>query len=78
MIEEPSGQLSDPRELFLAYLDYYRDVVLRKVEGAPEHSTLPSGWTPLEMLKHLAHMVQRWIRWGLRSSWSRGTVPGRS
>jgi hypothetical protein len=27
-------------------------------------SRLPSGWTPLEVLKHLVYMEQRWLRWG--------------
>ncbi len=25
-------------------------------------SRLPSGWTPLELVKHLACMEQRWLR----------------
>ena len=25
---------------------------------------LPSGWTPLELLDHVAHMEQRWFVWG--------------
>ncbi|MFE0146416.1 DinB family protein [Nonomuraea sp. NPDC059007] len=67
-MSEPSQRLSDPRELFLAYLDWYREVVLRKLDGLPQEelrgSRLPSGWSPLEMVKHLAYMERRWIRWG--------------
>jgi hypothetical protein len=65
---EPSDTLSDPRDLLVGYLDFYRDAVLRKLDGMSEHqlrtSALPSGWTPLELLKHLAHVERRWLRWG--------------
>ncbi|MEV0845213.1 DinB family protein [Streptomyces sp. NPDC049954] len=51
-----------------AYLDYYRSTVLGKLDGLSEAelrgSRLPSGWTPLELLKHLAHVERRWLRWG--------------
>ncbi|WP_337823941.1 DinB family protein [Amycolatopsis sp. A1MSW2902] len=65
---EPPDSLSDPRELLLAYLDYYRDTLLRKLDGLSDGelrtSRLPSGWTPLELLKHLAFVERRWLRWG--------------
>jgi Protein of unknown function (DUF664) len=65
---EPPNTLTDPRELLLAYLDYYRATVLRKLDGMSDgdlrRSRLPSGWTPLELLKHLAFVERRWIRWG--------------
>ncbi len=65
---EPSGELSDPRDLFLVYLDFYRDVIADKLRGLPvaelRTSRLPSGWTPLELLVHLVHMERRWLRWG--------------
>ncbi|MER5913210.1 DinB family protein [Streptomyces sp. NPDC001982] len=65
---EPPDTLTDPRELLLAYLDYYRDALLRKLDGMSEHdlrtSRLPSGWTPLALLKHLAFVERRWLRWG--------------
>ena len=31
--QEPPGSLGDLRELLDAYLDHYRDVVLRKLDG---------------------------------------------
>jgi hypothetical protein len=50
---------------------YYRSVLIGKFEGVPDAelraSRLPSGWTPLEMLKHLVFMEQRWLRWGFRA-----------
>jgi Protein of unknown function (DUF664) len=46
-------------------------VVIRKIDGLTDAelraSRLPSGWTPLELLKHLAYMERRWLRWGLRA-----------
>jgi hypothetical protein len=66
--DEPSDLLTDPRELLVGYLDYYRDAVLRKLDGLSEEelrrSRLPSGWTPLALLKHLAGVERRWFRWG--------------
>jgi hypothetical protein len=65
---EPFQQLSHPKDLLLGYLDYYRSVIARKVEGLTDTelrgSRLPSGWTPLELLKHLVYMERRWLRWG--------------
>jgi len=57
-----------PKGLFLDYLDYYRSVVTGKVHGMTDEdlhrSSLPSGWTPFELLTHLVHMERRWLRWG--------------
>jgi uncharacterized damage-inducible protein DinB len=68
---KPDRELADPKELLLGFLDYYRSVIIRKVEGLPDAelraSRLPSGWTPLELLKHLVYMEQRWLRWGFRA-----------
>ncbi|MFH8365473.1 DinB family protein [Streptomyces sp. NPDC018031] len=67
-LTEPPHSLGDPRELLDAYLDYYRAVVLRKLDGLSEHelrhSRLPSGWTPLELLGHLTWVERRWFQWG--------------
>jgi hypothetical protein len=65
---EPPGSLGDPRELLDAYLDHYRDTVLRKLAGLAEEqlrtSRVPSGWTPLELLVHLTWVERRWLSWG--------------
>ncbi|WP_067468111.1 DinB family protein [Actinomadura macra] len=65
---EPSGTLTDPRALLAGYLDFYRDALLRKLDGLPEAglraSLLPSGWTPLELFKHLTYVEIRWLHWG--------------
>jgi uncharacterized damage-inducible protein DinB len=64
----PDDQLSDTSDLHLAWLDYYRETVERKLAGLSEEelrtSCLPSGWSPLELLKHLVFMERRWLRWG--------------
>lgn len=55
-------------DLFAGYLDGYRAVAMRKLDGLDDEqvrtSVLPSGWTPLELLRHLAAMERRWIQWG--------------
>ncbi len=70
-VHKPDRQLSDPKELLLGFLDYYRSVIIRKIEGLPDAelraSRLPSGWAPLELVKHLVFMEQRWLRWGFRA-----------
>jgi hypothetical protein len=67
-VEEPADTLVEPVELLLGYLDFYRDSVRRKVTGLAESelrgSRLPSGWTPLELVSHLAFMERRWMQWG--------------
>jgi hypothetical protein len=67
-LEEPPATLTDVEELFDAYLDFYRDTVLRKIDGLPEEelrsSRLPSGWTPLAMIVHLTWVERRWFGWG--------------
>jgi hypothetical protein len=71
VVNKPGCELDDPKELLLGFLDYYRSVVIRKIDGLTDAelraSCLPSGWTPLELLKHLAYMERRWLRWGFRA-----------
>ncbi|WP_190820092.1 mycothiol transferase [Saccharopolyspora pogona] len=65
---EPTAPASSRGEVFLCYLDFFRATAIAKVEALPEadlrRSRLPSGWTPLELLKHLTHVELRWIEWG--------------
>lgn len=55
-------------DVFLRYLDYFRERVIEKATGLPEPelrgSRLPSGWTPLELIKYLTFVELRWIEWG--------------
>jgi uncharacterized damage-inducible protein DinB len=66
----PSPTIAVPSasEVFAGYLDYFRFRVLAKVMSLPEaeldRSRLPSGWTPLELLKHLRYVELRWLEWG--------------
>lgn len=63
---EPFSGGTDPLELMLGYLDYLEDVTLRKIDGLSDSqlrtSSVPSGWTPLGMLKHLACTERFWTR----------------
>jgi hypothetical protein len=67
-VVEPAETVSDLPELLLGYLDFHRAAVVRKLDGLPEAdlrgSRLPSGWSPLGLLKHLAYVERRWLRWG--------------
>ena len=68
MTAEPRPGLGGELEHVSAYLDFYRDTCLAKCRSLPEQELrrplLPSGWTPLELLWHLAHMERRWFVWG--------------
>ncbi|GAB3779333.1 DinB family protein [Nocardioides ungokensis] len=68
MSAEPRPGLGGELEHVSAYLDFYRDTCLAKCRSLPEQELrrplLPSGWTPLELLWHLAHMERRWFVWG--------------
>jgi hypothetical protein len=64
---EPTTPVSSRAEVFLGYLDYFRSRLVSKLESLPDGelrgSRLPSGWTPIELLKHLAHDELRWLEW---------------
>jgi hypothetical protein len=65
---EPSWFLGDPAELLIGFLRTYRTTLFRKITGLSDDqlrsSVLPSGWTALQLIKHLAFMERRWIQWG--------------
>jgi uncharacterized damage-inducible protein DinB len=65
---EPTAPRASRAEVLLGYLDYFRAVVIGKLDGLSEGdlraSRLPSGWAPLELLKHLVHVERRWLVWG--------------
>ncbi|MEU7896150.1 DinB family protein [Nonomuraea sp. NPDC049152] len=68
VLDGPGVQVSDPRELLLGYLDWYRDALMRKISGLPDERLRapvePLGWSPLGLVKHLGWVERRWIRWG--------------
>lgn len=55
-------------EVFVTYLDFFRSAVITKVDQLGEHelrtSRLPTGWTPLELVRHLTFVEMRWLEWG--------------
>jgi uncharacterized damage-inducible protein DinB len=65
---EPQPGLGGEAAHVAAYLAYYRATVLEKARSLPDSELrrpqVPSGWTPLELVLHLAHMERRWFTWG--------------
>jgi Protein of unknown function (DUF664) len=65
---EPTSPKPTRAEVFLSYLDYFRSQLVTRLDGLPSAglraSRLPSGWTPIELLKHLAYVEMRWLEWG--------------
>lgn len=64
----PTTPAASRSTVFMGYLDYFRAVVVDKLDGLDEQtlraSSLPSGWSTLELLKHLVAMERRWLVWG--------------
>jgi hypothetical protein len=48
---------SSTADVFVRYLDYFRDRLISKLRSLPaaelRTSRLPSGWTPAELIRHL-------------------------
>jgi uncharacterized damage-inducible protein DinB len=65
---DPRAPAASGTEVFLRYLAYYRSRLVAKLAELPAgeltRSRLPSGWTPIELLKHLQHVEMRWLEWG--------------
>ncbi len=68
MLPDPAAEATDPAELFITYLDFFRREVVRKVSGLDDTdldaTRVPTGWTPRQLIDHLVHMEQRWFVWG--------------
>jgi uncharacterized damage-inducible protein DinB len=64
----PSVPADSRSKVFLRYLDYFRARVIGKLRELPPDELharrLPSGWSPLELVKHLRYMERRWLEWG--------------
>lgn len=64
----PTAPTASRAGVHLRYLEYFRAVLVAKLDGLPDaelrSSRLPSGWTPLELLKHVARVEARWLEWG--------------
>jgi len=54
--------------VLLDYLDYFRSVVRARAASLSDDqlrsSLVASGWTPLELVKHLVNVERRWLVWG--------------
>ena len=65
---EPTTPRDDRREVLLEYLDFYRSVIRNKLTGLDETvlrtTQVPSGWTAVELLKHVVYVERRWMVWG--------------
>jgi hypothetical protein len=74
---DPAGSRA---EVFTRYLEFFRDRVTTRVRELPEgelrRSRLPSGWTPLELVKHLTYVERRWLVWGFERVAAVGAWPG--
>jgi uncharacterized damage-inducible protein DinB len=64
---EPGIPVPSRAEVFLGYLDYFRSRLVSKMEALPagdlRGSRLPSGWTPIELLRHVTYAEMRWLEW---------------
>ena len=79
-LDGPGTHVSDPRELLLGYLDWYREALMRKISGLSEAQLRtpvdPLGWSPLGLVKHLGWVERRWMRWGFAAEDVVAWTPG--
>jgi Protein of unknown function (DUF664) len=75
----PDAQATDPRELLVGYLEWYRDALLRKLDGLTDEQLRtpvePMGWSPLGLVQHLGWVERRWLRWGFTAEQIVGFLP---
>jgi Protein of unknown function (DUF664) len=68
LFDGPDGHETDPRALLVGYLDWYREALLRKLDGLTDEQLRtpvePMGWSPLGLVQHLGWVERRWLRWG--------------
>jgi len=68
LFPEATTPAASRAEVFLRYLDFFRSRLVSKLQMLPDaelrRSRLPSGWTPLELAKHLRYVELRWLEWG--------------
>lgn len=72
---EDPPQHAPERETLLAFLDFYRSVMIRKVEGVDHEglrmSPVPSGTCLGGLIKHLGYVERHWFQ----STWAGRDVP---
>lgn len=75
-LDGPPVGASDPRVLLVGYLDWYREALLRKIDGLTDADLrtplAPMGWSPIGLVQHLGWVEHRWLRWGFLAA----DVPG--
>jgi uncharacterized damage-inducible protein DinB len=71
MRDEPPRSLGDLKQILLEQLSYYRATLLAKLDGLSDDqlrkSIVPSGWSPLGLLKHMVYVERRWMQWGFEA-----------
>lgn len=71
-LDGPGISVTDPRELLIGYLDWYREALMRKVDGLSDAQlrtpVQPMGWSPLGLVRHLGWVERRWLQWGLAAA----------
>jgi uncharacterized damage-inducible protein DinB len=80
VLDGPGAEVSDPRELLLGYLDWYRQALTRKIAGLSDQQLRapvePLGWSPLGLVQHLGWVERRWMRWGFAAEEVLAHPPG--
>ncbi|WSX87885.1 DinB family protein [Micromonospora sp. NBC_00898] len=65
LLDGPGNHVSDPRELLLGYLDWYRRALERKTAGLSEAALRTPvdglGWAPLGLVRHLGWVERSWV-----------------
>ncbi len=68
-LDGPGMKVTDPGELLLGYLEWYREALLRKIDGLSDDRlrapVQPMGWSPLGLVQHLGWVERRWLQWGM-------------
>jgi hypothetical protein len=63
----PPAIVAGEKETLLAFMRYLREAIIRKVEGLPDdkarHPGVPSGTSPLGIIKHLTGAELVWLQW---------------
>jgi uncharacterized damage-inducible protein DinB len=79
LFDGPGGHETDTRELLVGYLDWYRETLLRKLDGLTDEQlrtpVQPMGWSPLGLVQHLGWVERRWLRWGFTAEQIVGFAP---
>lgn len=68
LFDGPAVDVSDAHELLLGYMEWYREALMRKLDGLSDDQLRtpvdPLGWSPLGLVQHLGWVERRWMRWG--------------